>query len=202
MECPKLVTGKQMSAVDRCSIDEYGVPGTELMERAGSEVVAALRDRSGGLEGLTVAVVCGKGNNGGDGFVVARLLHRCGVPVRVLMTADRSESAGDAAHHLQLLLREGIEPTALEPEGGRALAECDAIVDAVLGTGVRGAARGAAARAIAAMNGAGRPIVAVDLPSGLEADTGRAIGPCVRAAMTVTFFHSVPRSDLYVLDAK
>lgn len=187
MDCPKLVTGSQMADIDRRSIEEWGVPGAQLMERAGSEVVAALRDCYDGLEGLSVAVVCGKGNNGGDGFVVARLLHQSGVPVRVLLTADPDESSGDAAHHLRLLRQAGVKPRAMTTGDEVDLGECEVIVDAVLGTGVTGAARGPAAQAIEAMNRTARPLVAVDLPSGLEADTGKAHGPCVRATMTVTF---------------
>jgi len=187
MNCPKLVTGTQMADIDRCAIEEHGVPGADLMDRAGAEVFAVLGERGGGLQGLTAAVVCGKGNNGGDGFVVARLLHRAGVPVRVLLTEAPERSSGDAAHHLGLLRQAGVEPQVMGAPQEEELSRCEVIVDAVLGTGVTGAARGAPARAIEAMNRAARPIVSVDLPSGLEADSGRADGPCVRAAVTVTF---------------
>ena len=100
---PKWVSGKEMSWIDQLTINDYGISGAELMENAGREVVDIIRDRSEGLEGLTAAIVCGKGNNGGDGFVVARLLHQAGVPVQVFSTAPTTAFAGDAEHHLRLL---------------------------------------------------------------------------------------------------
>ncbi|MFH1569011.1 MAG: NAD(P)H-hydrate dehydratase [Gemmatimonadota bacterium] len=188
MNCPKLVTGAQMSQIDRCAIEEFGVPGAELMERAGGCVVETIRDHCGGLEGLAVGVVCGKGNNGGDGYVVARLLHASGVPVRVLAVTPLDQASGDAAHHLGRLRAAGVEPEVLSPErGAAALAGCDLVVDAILGTGLRGGASGSAAAAIEQVNRAGRPVVAVDVPSGVEADSGLVHGPAVRAQFTVTF---------------
>ena len=187
-EFPKLVSGREMSWIDRLTIDAHGIAGAELMESAGREVVGIIRDRWDGLEGLTVAVICGKGNNGGDGFVVARLLHEAGVPVRVFLAAPAEAVGGDAAHHLRLLRGAGVTAeTFATATAAPALAAVDLIVDAVQGTGLTGAARGDTAAAIEAINAAGPPVVAVDLPSGIEADTGAAHGVCVDAAITVTF---------------
>ena len=186
MEFPKLVTGDQMSAVDRLSV-EMGVPGTELMERAGAGVVRTVTERWSGLEGLRVAVVCGKGNNGGDGFVVGRRLAEAGVPASVYLAAPRSRITGDAAHHLGRLEAEAGPAVPLPEDATGALGEADLVVDALLGTGLRGPPREAETRTIGCINECGRPVVAVDLPSGLQADTGSVPGACVRAMVTVTF---------------
>ena len=186
MEFPKLVTGDQMSAIDRMAI-EMGVPGTELMERAGAGVVRTVQERWSGVEGLRVAVVCGKGNNGGDGFVVGRRLAEAGASASVYLAAPRSRITGDAAHHLDRLEAE-VGPAAPVPEDlTGALAEADLVVDALVGTGLKGPPREAEARVIEGINECGRPVVSVDLPSGLGADTGAVAGACVRAAVTVTF---------------
>ena len=187
MEFPKLVTGGQMSAIDRRSI-EMGVPGSELMERAGAGVVRTVEERWSGLVDLRVAVVCGKGHNGGDGFVVGRRLAEAGVPAAVYLAAPREEIAGDAGHHLERLEAKAGPVVHPPPEDlTAALTEADIVVDALLGTGLRGPPRPAEARIIDAINDCGRPVVAVDLPSGLQADTGEVAGACVRAALTVTF---------------
>ncbi len=107
MELTKLVDGRQMAEIDRRTIEEHGVTGAELMERAGREVVEAIASRWDGLDGLRAVVVCGKGNNGGDGYVVARLLRANGAKVQVFLVAPRAEVAGDAAHHMRLLEGEG-----------------------------------------------------------------------------------------------
>lgn len=187
MEFPKLVTGRQMTAIDRASIDDHGVPGTELMANAGGRVVETIRERWGGLEGLSIAVVCGKGNNGGDGFVIGRLLADAGVTVRVFLAAAESDFSGDAAHHMKRL-QDRVEIDRVGADGlAEALRAADIVVDALLGTGLTGAPRPPLSGVIEAMNQAGRPIVAVDVPSGLDADTGAVPGACVQAAVTVTF---------------
>ncbi len=187
MDFPKLVTGGQMSEIDRLSI-EMGVPGAELMERAGAGVVRTLEERWSGLEDLRVAVVCGKGNNGGDGFVVGRRLAQEGLPAAVYLAAPREQITGDAGHHLERLEAQAGPVVQPPPEDlTAALSEADIVVDALLGTGLRGPPRPTVARLIEAINDCGRPVVAIDLPSGLQADTGEVAGACVRAAVTVTF---------------
>jgi NAD(P)H-hydrate epimerase len=187
----KLVTGRQMAAIDRRAIAS-GVSGFDLMENAGRGVFEAVVERLRQGSGRKVAVVCGKGNNGGDGFVVARLLRAAQVPVQTFLLARPEEVAGDAGAHLERTRSSGVEVEEVAREEGverlvRGLEASDLVVDAILGTGLRGGARGLAAQAIEAIHRAGRPVVSVDVPSGLDADTGRAEGPCVQAALTVTF---------------
>jgi NAD(P)H-hydrate epimerase len=192
VELVKLVTGREMAEIDRRTIEETGVPGAELMERAGREVFRAMAARWDGLEGLSAVVVCGRGNNGGDGFVVARHLLQQGVPVRVFLAGEKSGVRGDAAHHLGRLEKAGGQVEEVVGQGDlerleKALAQADVAVDALLGTGFRGAPRPEMEQLIERLARAGRPVVAIDLPSGVEADTGRVPGACVRAALTVTF---------------
>lgn len=185
---PKWVSGEEMGWIDRLTIDQFGIPGGELMERAGREVVDVIRESSEGLEGLSAAVVCGKGNNGGDGFVVARLLHEAGGLVHVFSTTPTESVSGDAAHHLQLLGEAGVDVQRGTPElMAPSLEAVDLIIDAILGTGLTGAVRPGIAAVIEAINDAGPPVVAVDIPSGVEAGTGAVHGACIDAAMTVTF---------------
>ena len=192
MELVKLVTNRQMNEIDQRAIRDFGIAGTELMETAGRRVFEAIGDQWEGLEGLQVVVLCGKGNNGGDGFVVARLLLEAGVEVRVFLAVPIEQIEGDAAHHLQLFGQAGgqvemvLEASQVELVEG-ALEEADLAVDALLGTGLKGAPRPLMAQLIECLNLSARPIVAVDLPSGLEANSGRVLGPCVKALITVTF---------------
>jgi NAD(P)H-hydrate epimerase len=192
MDLVKLVTGREMAQIDRHAIDGLGVPGVELMERAGRRVHEAVAERWGGPEDLTAVVLCGKGNNGGDGFVVARLLRAAGAKVKVFLAAARDAVRGDALQQLRRHEEAGGCVAALsDPDDWRALDEAlaaaDLAVDALLGTGLRGAVAGDLARAIERLNAAGKPVVAVDMPSGVEADTGAVHGPAVCAALTVTF---------------
>ena len=188
----KLVSGREMAEIDRRTIEERGIPGVELMERAGRGVVDAVVEKWEGLEDLQAVIVCGKGNNGGDGFVAGRLLRENGVAVRLFLAVETSAVVGDAAHHMHLFEEGGgqVEPL-LEAEGfeqlRRALEEANLALDALLGTGVRGAPRESVASAIECLGQSGVPVVSVDLPSGLDADTGAAPGACVDAVLTVTF---------------
>lgn len=180
-----LVAPEAMRAADAAAI-AAGTPGVVLMERAGSGLAmlaAELLPPTG-----PIAILCGKGNNGGDGFVAARLLHATGREVRVLTTSAAEDSTGDAAHHLALLPE---RPRPFEPG---ALDGCTGAIDALLGTGVAGAPRGAAARAIRALRAAGLPVVACDVPSGVDAATGAVADPevVVHATATVTFAAAKP----------
>jgi NAD(P)H-hydrate epimerase len=182
-----------MRALDRRAIGELAIPGATLMENAGrgaADVVAALL-RTPGLRGRRarpVVVLCGKGGNGGDGFVLARALRRGGVRTRVLLACPPDEIRGDAALKLRALRRAGVAASLID-EGalGAALAGASIVVDALLGIGARGAPSGLLARAIEAINRSGRPVVALDIPSGLDADGGSPAGPAVRASVTATF---------------
>ena len=185
-------TAAEMRALDARAIRELGIAGPRLMESAGAGAAALIARWLAPIRGKRVVVVCGKGNNGGDGFVVARRLRARGAAVRVLLAGRRSEVRGDAAAALRLW-RGGVEEIPPEPDPSglaRPLARAHVVVDALLGTGLTGPARGSAAEAIEAINRAGRsgvPVVALDLPSGLGSDHGALLGPTVKAARTVTF---------------
>lgn len=180
-----LPDASEQRALDTWAIEQRGIPGLELMERAG----AGLADRvaSTALSGR-VTVVCGKGNNGGDGLVCARLLRARGREVQVLLLGPADELRGDAATNLERLPGEPPRPFAPQALEGAA-----AVVDAILGTGFSGEAREPAAGAIRAINSLRDAVViACDVPSGVDASTGEANGPVVRAAVTVTFAAGKP----------
>ncbi len=170
-----------MAAADTRAIDS-GTPGAVLMERAGRACARAVIRLAGGRYGKRVAVVCGKGNNGGDGFAVARVLIDEGLGVDCFFVGDASSLKGDPAHHRDRLVSAGGSVTPFAPEK---LRDADVIVDALFGTGFRGRAEGDAAAAIEAVNAHGGAVVAVDIPSGVDGTTGRVEGPAVQADVTV-----------------
>jgi len=195
-----LPDAQTMREVDRWAIEEQGVSGLDLMERAGAGVASVVERIA--ADG-PVAVVCGKGNNGGDGLVVARLLREVGRNVTVLCVAPPEEFSGDAHQNLSRLpgeapvLLAADDAAEIGSRGAGALAGAAVIVDALLGTGFRGAPgqgdrREPMAEAIAAMNAAGAPVVSVDVPSGVDASTGVVSGDAVCASATVTFHAAKP----------
>lgn len=179
----ELLTTDEMRRADRAAM-AAGTPGLVLMEAAGRAVAAAAADLSG--VGGAVAVACGPGSNGGDGFVAARVLREQGRRVRVGLLGGRAALKGDAA------AMAGRWEGEVEPLSAAILAGADVIVDAMFGAGLSRALDGVAAEVVAAINGAGRPVVAVDVPSGLDGTTGEAAGPVVQATTTVTFFRMKP----------
>jgi NAD(P)H-hydrate epimerase len=186
-------TADQMRRVDARAIAERGIAGGTLMERAGrgaaAALLAALPERGLRPRGLRVSIVCGKGGNGGDGFVVARHLERAGARPDVYLAAPPEDLAGDTAAKYREMRRAGIGCRVVEhPDAiARALARSDVVVDALLGTGARGAPSTLVAGLIEAINSSGRPVVALDVPSGLPADGEGPAGPVVRAWLTTTF---------------
>ncbi len=186
----KITTAAEMRQIDRITTERYGVPSLTLMENAGSAVAHFILDRYPRCS--RVAIVCGKGNNGGDGFVVARKLHHAGRVVEVLLLATPSELTGDAAAMFgRLPLRPIVVQSErdLEDESSRSLGNCDLIVDAILGTGFRPPVKGLYASAIAVINRSACPIVAVDIPSGCDSDsmTAQQGEKIARANAIVTF---------------
>jgi hydroxyethylthiazole kinase-like uncharacterized protein yjeF len=173
-------------AIDRSQIGQHGVAALELMERAGTAVARAVEVRC--ADG-PVAVVCGKGNNGGDGLVAARHLREAGREVTIVCVAPLDELSGDARENLRRL--PGDAPVSLA-DGMQAIAEAAVAIDALLGTGFAGEPHGASATAIDALNAAAAPVVAVDVPSGVDASTGVVLASAVRAAVTVTFHAAKP----------
>ncbi len=198
-----LLDADTVRRLDRWAIEERGVDGLDLMERAGAGVARA-------VERLTpdgpVAVLCGKGNNGGDGLVVARLLRDAGRSVSVVCVAPPEDLTGDARANLERLSGQGpvrldgldwarAQSAGADGEGGGAsgaLSACAVLVDALLGTGFQGEPRGEVAVAIDAINAAGVPVVSVDVPSGVDASTGVVAGAAVSASVTVTFHAAKP----------
>jgi hydroxyethylthiazole kinase-like uncharacterized protein yjeF len=181
-----LPDAERMRAIDRWAIDERGVPSLELMERAGAGVTRALARL---VPDGPVAVMCGKGNNGGDGLVVARLLRDAGRPVTVICTGPLQELRGDAEANLRRL--PGPAPVALG-HAREELREAAAIVDALLGTGFAGEPHGPVLEAIEAIASCSAPVVSVDVPSGVDASTGVVAGAAVSATVTVTFHAAKP----------
>ncbi len=186
----KITTAAEMREIDRATSERFGVPSLTLMENAGSAIAQFILEEYG--QANRIAVVCGKGNNGGDGFVVARKLHRAGRVVEVLLLASASDLRGDAlAMFERLPLRPVILQTTqeLQAESARSLGNCDLIVDAILGTGFQPPVKGLYADAIAAINRSGMPVVAVDIPSGADSDamSGQSGEGIARADAIVTF---------------
>ncbi len=188
------LTREQSRLVDRLAIEEYGFSGLVLMENAGrgtADVLCRL-----GIDG-PVVVCCGKGNNAGDGFVIARHLELRGHSVRVLLWAEPEELTGDAAANFQILTKTDvpIEVFGADDDSGRLSKSLDGavwIVDALLGTGARGEPRPPLDEVIDRLNAAAAPKLAVDLPSGLNCDTGRPASHTIRAAETCTFLAAKP----------
>ena len=185
-----VVSADEMRALDRWTI-EHGTSGATLMERAGGGAARVLLARVGRSRG-PVVVVCGRGNNGGDGFVIARYLRRARIPVEVWLAAHPDEVRGDAAGMLAAWRRgknavhDLTAPGRVEALVGR-LAKAAVVVDALLGTGLNAPVTGLVAAVIEAVNEAGRPVLAVDIASGLSADSGRPLGAAIRATVTATF---------------
>jgi NAD(P)H-hydrate epimerase len=196
------LTRAEVRELDRLAIGEYGLPGIVLMENAGAGAARLLHAL--GIDG-PVAIACGRGNNGGDGFVIARHLELLGHDVRLLLAAPLAAYAGDAAVNAEVAKRSGLPivdlAVAQADDWRPALRGAVWIVDALLGTGATGAPRGAVAAAIGAINelrgqvpGEGRAarVLAVDIPSGMDCDTGQRPGACVRADATATFVAPKP----------
>jgi NAD(P)H-hydrate epimerase len=187
----RVLDTKQMREADRRTIDEIGIPSIVLMENAGRQAVAAMEAAFDDLATSHVAVLCGRGNNGGDGFVVARTLAQRGVRSTVFLLGAVAEVRGDARTNLEVLGRIGL--TVVEIANAQdwelhftEVSECDIVVDAMLGTGFQGRLTGLLETVVADVNGLGVPIVALDLPTGVSADSHEIDGTAIEASMTVT----------------
>ncbi len=187
----RILNTAQMREADRRTIDEIGIPSIVLMENAGRQVVAAIESLYSDLLERTIAVVCGRGSNGGDGFVVARTLQQRGADVSVFLIGQVAAVSGDARVNLEVLGRLGVTVVEVADEQAWELhfsevAQSDLIIDAIFGTGLRGPLTGMLETVVADLNAAGIPIVSIDLPSGMSADTADLAGETVDAAVTVT----------------
>lgn len=186
------LTCQEIRELDVLAIEHVWIPGMVLMENAGRGVAEFIYGTLVNPAASRVTILCGSGNNGGDGFVVARHLHNADVAVDVVLASPAEKSGGDAGTNLRILERMGLEfIRAYTPDGlgtaGHVMQDADVVVDALLGTGSGGAPRGVVATLIECANAlphAGR--IAIDIPSGLDADQGEIHEPCFRAAATVT----------------
>ena len=206
-----IVTAAQMRELDRLTIEHYGTPGHVLMERAGAGATEALlaafphvqaRRTSRSKSHASVLIIAGKGNNGGDGFVIARLLKKKGIACEVVLAAKRADVKGDARRNLLAFVRmrgRVSEVTQLDQLAvvNKKLSKCSLIVDALLGTGLNAPVHGLPAALIELMNTSGIPILAVDIPSGLDADRGVLLGTAVQAAVTTSFAYPKVGQTVY-----
>lgn len=196
-----LVTAAEMRDLDQQATARFGIPGLLLMENAGLSIVKEVLSRFlPEPETKRVLILAGPGNNGGDGLVVGRHLHNLGVKVQIVLTAEPSSYRGDAAVNLSIVRLMGIDCRVLEADRfdrlSQLLREADLVIDALFGTGFRGVPGEPLASLIRMVNLSGKPVVAVDLPSGMEADSGRVAGDCIRAVLTVTM--GLPKVGLYL----
>ena len=187
----RILNAAQMREADRFTIEDIGLPSLVLMENAGRQVVAAMEATyETQLEGR-VAVLCGRGNNGGDGFVVARTLLQRGIDSSVFVIGALADVRGDARTNLDILGRLGVTVVEINDEQSWELhfseiSQCTLIVDAIFGTGLKEPLAGMLETVVADVNASDIPIVSIDLPSGLSADTPQLVGDCIDATMTVT----------------
>ncbi len=188
----RVATADEIRELDRKATEELGIPGVVLMENAGIQVVQVMQKRYPDLKKCRVLIVCGKGNNGGDGFVVARHLYNRGIEVRITLLAEKQQLNGDAKLNFEIAAKMNlpiVEITSNEqlPAFRNLLHQADVIVDAILGTGLKNAVKGLYKHVIESINKTNIPIIAVDIPSGLSSDTGAVLGSCIHADATATF---------------
>ncbi len=197
---PPAVTAAQMAEVDRLAVDRFGVDLLQMMELAGSHLAEVVRLELGGdLRGRTVVVAVGPGNNGGGGLAAARHLANRGARVHAVLARPAARLAEAGRHQLATLLGMGADCCVMtydlrDDDLAAMLGAADAVVDAVLGYSLRGAPRDEVARLLGFVNGSGRPVVSLDVPSGVDPDTGQAPGLAVAAAATLTL--ALPKTGL------
>jgi NAD(P)H-hydrate epimerase len=183
----KTATAAHLRAIDQAAITDYGIPGIVLMENAGSAVAAvaeSLMPAQAPDQKQLISIVCGAGNNAGDGFVVGRHLHNHGFRIEMVLLREPALLKGDARTAFTAIQRMKLPVRSFGCH--TPLTEARLIIDALLGTGTRGDVTGAFRAAIEAINAAQRPVLAIDIPSGIDADTGQVLGVAVAAHTTVT----------------
>jgi NAD(P)H-hydrate epimerase len=198
----RLVQAAEMREMDLEATRRYGIPGLLLMENAGLGIAQVIVEHlfQGKPRGKKAVIIAGPGNNGGDGFVVGRHLFNRGAEVRFIISVSPEKYGGDAAVNFQIIDKMGLPYQVMQQDTADELKaiikEADLVVDALFGTGFKGAAREPLASLIRSVNEAEKPVVAVDIPSGLEADSGRVAGECIKALTTVTM--GMPKIGLYL----
>ncbi len=189
-----VMTREQVRAIDAWAINELGIPGVVLMENAGRSCAEFVEDKLADTAEPKVCIFCGAGNNGGDGYVIARHLINIGFSVTVVVCGDRTRIKGDAKINLDILDRMGFSVDQLNPAGDNVVARveelaggADMIVDSLFGTGLSGQIRDDYRQLIECINCSDCPVLAVDIPSGLDCDAGRPLGIAIEASWTITF---------------
>jgi len=208
-----VMTRDEVRAFDAWAINDLGITGVVLMENAGRSCAELIKQKLTGVERPKVCIFCGTGNNGGDGFVIARHLLNDKIEVRIAICGEATKIKGDAKINLDLLRSlvlsvEQLDLTSadLDSQIAQITEGCVIIVDAVFGTGLQGQVREDYKKLIDAINAQEKPIIAVDIPSGLDCDTGMSLGAAIRAKSTVTFvavkkgFAENPESSRYTGD--
>lgn len=188
----RLITGTEMKKLDNWAVQEYGVPSLLLMENAGGAVVRKAEQLLENPYGRQVIIIAGKGNNGGDALVAARRLHELGAEVRLFLLFPPEDFSNDTLENWLLVEKKGLKWHILSDENSfyllkLRLNQCDLVVDGIFGTGFRGKPENNVSRVIQAVNESNAIVLAIDIPSGLEADTGKIEGACIKADYTVTF---------------
>ncbi len=189
-----LMTKDQVRAVDSWAINTLGIPGVVLMENAGRSCAELIKDKLKNIASPKVCIFCGTGNNGGDGYVIARHLFNSGFEVVVVICGNREKVKGDAKINLDILERLGRPIEQLNPKDSDVpaqvktfTADADMVVDGLFGTGLSGQLNDEYKQLIESINACNCPILAVDIPSGLDCDEGQPLGAAIKASYTVTF---------------
>ena len=188
----RLVKASEIQEMDRITIQELGIPGAVLMENAARGAARVFLDHFAPSTNSRVVVLCGRGNNGGDGYVMARYLHQAGFRVTVILLSKLNNVSGDALINLKVIKKMGLEILEV-PDAKRwgtkrrVLRSCDYIIDGILGTGLNSPLKGFYSQVLKYVNALGKPIMAIDIPSGLNADTGQIMGVAIKAELTATF---------------
>ena len=201
----KIVTVEEMREIDKIAIKELGIPGAVLMENAGQSVVSSMENYFDLNSTNKITVVCGKGNNGGDGFVAARYLTNLQKNVDVFIIGDDKTIKGDAGNNLKILKNLGVKPRIIKTQNdirflSQSLTTSDIVVDAIFGTGFKGKIEGIGANVVSRINESENGIVAVDTPSGTDSNTGKVSGIAIKADITVTM--GLPKSGQFLYPAK
>jgi ADP-dependent NAD(P)H-hydrate dehydratase / NAD(P)H-hydrate epimerase len=198
----RLVTSSEIREMDRLTINDAGIPGVVLMENAAKGAVKIFLEHFDPPHESSIMVICGKGNNGGDGYVMARYLHKRGMKVSVIITGERSAISGDALINLLIIEKLGIEISEINDDISfecipDRLTGCNYIIDGIFGTGLNSLVLGIYKKVIDAVNTSKKPVMSVDIPSGVNSDTGEIMGAAINASLTVTFGFAKPGHFVY-----
>lgn len=200
----KVVTANEMRKIDKKAIEEWGISGCILMENAGAGIVKSMEKYSGDLKGKRIIIMAGKGNNGGDGFVIARHLLNREIHCEVFILVEEGSLKGDALLNYSILKKTGcpifeITSRSMLSSVAPKINEADIIIDALLGTGLTHSAEGIIAEAIDLINSTHKCIISVDIPSGMNSDTGEITGPAIKASLTFTL--CLPKRSFFLYPA-